>query len=410
MKYLVLVSAVLGLCQAGADEAVTAINLNENNFVSQVSGSPHFVMFFAPWCGHCKRLAPTWEELAGKMNKDVEAEVTIAKVDCTEATALCSAQDVTGYPTLKFFKNGAEKDDGVKYRGQRDLASLEKFINEKLGNEVADEKPAEAASAEATVEAGLHILTEASFAKSVASGDTFIKFYAPWCGHCQKLAPTWDELAKKFEKDAVVKVAKVDCTQHQSVCQEHEVRGYPTLAYFRNGRKIETYKGARNLADLTDFMNTNKEQAGAGGEAAEDGKVPEAEAKKEVVSPVVRLDKDNFDEKIKTGVAFIKFYAPWCGHCKRLAPTWEQLADKFKDNDNVVIAHVDCTAGDNVNRALCDGQGVNGFPTLNIYKDGVKIDEYNGKRDLFDLQEYVESKLSAKDDKKEEKKEEKDEL
>ena len=44
------------------------------------------------------------------MNKDVEAEVTIAKVDCTEATALCSAQDVTGYPTLKFFKNGAEKD------------------------------------------------------------------------------------------------------------------------------------------------------------------------------------------------------------------------------------------------------------------------------------------------------------
>ena len=167
------------------------------------------------------------------MNKDVEKEVTIAKVDCTEATALCSAQDVTGYPTLKFFKNGAEKDDGVKYRGQRDLASLEKFINEKLGNEVPDEKPAEAASEEAKVENGLHILTEASFAKSVAEGDTFTKFYAPWCGHCQKLAPTWDELAKKFESDGKVKVAKVDCTQHQSVCQEHEVRGYPTLAYFR---------------------------------------------------------------------------------------------------------------------------------------------------------------------------------
>ena len=177
---LFLLSVILGLCHAGADEAVSAINLDDNNFISQVSGSPHFVMFFAPWCGHCKRLAPTWEELAGKMNKDVEKEVTIAKVDCTEATALCSAQDVTGYPTLKFFKNGAEKDDGVKYRGNRDLASLEKFINEKLGNEIPDEKPAETASAEAKVENGLHILTEASFPGSVGSGDTFIKFYAPW--------------------------------------------------------------------------------------------------------------------------------------------------------------------------------------------------------------------------------------
>ena len=110
---------------------VAAISLTEANFVSQVSTSPHFVMFYAPWCGDCKRLAPTWEELAGKMN--VEKEVTIGKVDCTEQTALCSAQDVTGYPTLKFFKNGAEKEDGVKYRGNRDLASLEKFIKEKLG-------------------------------------------------------------------------------------------------------------------------------------------------------------------------------------------------------------------------------------------------------------------------------------
>ena len=64
-------------------------------------------------------------------------------------------------------------------------------------------------------------------------GYTFIKFYAPWCGHCQKLAPTWDELAKKFEKDETVKVAKLDCTQAQSVCQENDVKGYPTLAYFR---------------------------------------------------------------------------------------------------------------------------------------------------------------------------------
>ena len=40
----------------------------------------------------------------------------------------------------------------------------------------------------------------------------------------------------------------------------------------------------------------------------------------------------------------------------------------------VSVAHVDCTVEENKNRALCDGEGVNGFPTLNIYKDGVKVD------------------------------------
>ena len=54
-----------------------------------------------------------------------------------------------------------------------------------------------------------------------------------------------------FEKEGPgVKIAKLDCTQHQSVCQEQDVRGYPTLQYFRNGRKMETYKGARSLSEL----------------------------------------------------------------------------------------------------------------------------------------------------------------
>jgi len=393
----VLVISLAGVCLGGADEAVTAIDLTEENFVSKVSASPHFVMFFAPWCGHCKRLAPTWEELAGKKNKDGEKEVTIGKVDCTEQTGLCSAQDVTGYPTLKFFKNGAEKADGVKYRGNRDLASLEKFINEKLGAEVAEEKPAATETAEAKVEAGLHILSEGSFAGTVGSGDTFVKFYAPWCGHCQKLAPVWDELAKKFEADSKVKIAKLDCTQAQSVCQENEIRGYPTLAYFRNGRKVEAYKGARNINDLTDFVKTNKDQPDAA--ATDDGKVPDAP--KEPTNPVVKLDKDNFEEKTKTGVAFVKFFAPWCGHCKRLAPTWEQLAGKFETVDGVMIGHVDCTAGDNANKELCNSNGVNGFPTLNIYKDGVKVEEYNGKRDLSQLQEFVEKHLTVKSGDKE---------
>jgi len=384
-----ILTSMLAICLVNAEEAVSATNLDENNFKDLVSASPHFVMFFAPWCGHCKRLAPVWEELAAKHNKDVDSEVTIAKVDCTIATALCSAQDVTGYPTLKFFKNGAEKEEGVKYRGNRDAASLEKFIAEKLGNEIPAEKPAAAEVVEPVIENGLYILGSASFSSTKSKGDTFVKFYAPWCGHCQKLAPVWDELAKSLESDGQVKIAKVDCTQHQSVCQEQEVRGYPTLAYFRNGRKVETYKGARTLVELKDFVNTQKGEAGK--DETEDGKVPEPKP----ASPVVKLDMDNFESETKTGVAFVKFFAPWCGHCKRLAPTWEELAKKYEDNSDVVIAHVDCTASDNINRPLCDTQGVNGFPTLNIYKEGVKAEEYNGKRDLAELEKFVEKHLAV---------------
>lgn len=390
MWKFVLLVCFSGLVRA-EEEAPAAISLNEKNFKDLVGASPHFIMFYAPWCGHCKRLAPVWEELATKYNTAEEQEVTIAKVDCTVDTALCSAQDVTGYPTLKFFKDGFEKDDGVKYRGNRDAAALTKFIGEKLGNaDPEEEAKAGTESSEPVVENGLYILSEKSFPGVVGKGDTFIKFYAPWCGHCQKLAPAWDELAKAFEKDDQVKIAKVDCTQHQAVCQEHEVKGYPTLAYFRAGSKQETYKGARTLSELKEFVITTKGEAGKA--TSDDGKVPEP-AK---AAAVTKMDKDNFEELVKEGIAFVKFFAPWCGHCKRLAPTWEELAKKYEDVSGVTIGHVDCTADDNANRELCSKHGVNGFPTLNLFKDGVKAEEYNGKRDLAELVAFIEKHLAAK--------------
>ena len=86
-----------------------------------------------------------------------------------------------------------------------------------------------------------------------------------------------------------------------------------------------------------------------------------AAAEEVVKSSVAHINKGNFEAEIKEGITLVKFFAPWCGHCKRLAPTWEELAGKFADTAGVKIAKVDCTEGNNKNREICTAQGVSKF-------------------------------------------------
>lgn len=80
----------------------------------------------------------------------------------------------------------------------------------------------------------------------------FVKFYAPWCGHCKKLAPVWEKLTDTLEDNTAVHIVEVDCTQDVDVCQKYEVSGYPTLKY-GVPPVLQMYQGGRTEEDLIAF-------------------------------------------------------------------------------------------------------------------------------------------------------------
>ena len=93
-------------------------------------------------------------------------------------------------------------------------------------------------------------------------------------------------------------------------------------------------------------------------------------------------------DESKTSVAgkkdwFIKFYAPWCGHCKKMAPIWQQLFELHGNSVNV--AKVDCTANDA--KDLCGLFGIRGYPSLKLLS-GDKVYKFNGARTLDQLVEF----------------------
>jgi len=103
----------------------------------------------------------------------------------------------------------------------------------------------------------VEILTDSTFNQKVSaeSGQNvwFVKFYAPWCGHCKKLAPTWDQLGNTLASSST-KVAKVDCTIEKAVCKRFGIRGFPTLIMIDPvNEKMYSYNGGRGLNDLVSF-------------------------------------------------------------------------------------------------------------------------------------------------------------
>jgi len=334
---------------AGAD----VVELSFDTFSSSVRQGVWLVEFFAPWCPHCKALAPIWDELATKAEG-----FKVAKVDCVSEPAVCEDQSVSGFPTI-FLYSGKESTKAtvesrrMKFTGQRDVESFIQFVKENAkptsASETQSEEPPSSSSSQQEVDpsGGAAITLTADTWAETEKGAWFVEFYAPWCGFCKKLAPLYSDFAALENPKGEFKVAKVNCDESKSICSKYGVNSFPTLKFVMNGEVFD-HVGSQTIADMSSFARGIIE-----------------DASKDDSSAVIELTSNNFERKVmaKDGAWMIDFYAPWCGHCKELAPTWEEFATQAKANgDEINVAKVDCDA----NEALCERFGLAGYPTIKL--------------------------------------------
>merc|ERR1719424_2790660 len=105
-------------------------------------------------------------------------------------------------------------------------------------------------------------------------------------------------------------------------------------------------------------------------------------------SATTELTPSTWDASLASGKSlFVKFFAPWCGHCKKMKPDWDKLADELADSSKVLIADVDCTAD---GKPLCDAKGVKGFPTIKYFSPpDEEGEDYKGGRDFDSLKKFA---------------------
>jgi protein disulfide-isomerase len=263
----------------------------------------------SPSCPHCIDFAPTYQTLyelyytshpSGSGNEDADFtkfyDFRFASLNCAAYGDLCVAHGVGSYPTTILYKDGevAETFKGAKklpvlHAGIESVLEKEKPgtrpTNMKLpqpGDTSSPEPdPVESAVADASKTAKVAPDVTYAAAHRAASKEPrpavtpnpngqsvplsaetfqtlvtmtqepwFIKFYAPWCHHCQAMAPSWDQLAKRME--GRLNIGEVNCDAESRLCKDVRLKGYPTILFFKGGERVE-YDGLRGLGDFVHY-------------------------------------------------------------------------------------------------------------------------------------------------------------
>ncbi|KAL8298551.1 hypothetical protein RB600_003194 [Gaeumannomyces tritici] len=150
----------------------------------------------------------------------------------------------------------------------------------------------------------------------------FIKFYAPWCHHCQAMATSWQQLAKEVK--GRLNIGEVNCDVEARLCKDVHLRGYPTILFFKGGERVE-YDGLRGLGDFIQYAE--KAVDITAGVAEVNAESFEALEKKEDVIFVYFYDHATTSEDF---LALERLPLSLIGHAKLVKTNDPKLYKRFK--------------------------------------------------------------------------------
>ena len=250
------------------------------------------------------------------------------------------------------------------------------------------------------------LLDSTNFDKEVVESKdiVLVLFFASWCGHCKAFSPEYEKAAKALK--GIFKIAAIDANQEKQIGGRYGIRGYPTVKFFGlDKQNPEEYNQARTADAIINFMfdkarnivnsrlNIKASNTNSNTYSNQNSNSNKNNNSNNQKIGVIELTDDNFDNMIfnDDSMWLVAFYAPWCGHCKKLLPEWEAAAAQLKGT--IKLGKIDATA----HQKMAQRYQIQGYPTIKIFSPGKgsskKTEEYQGPRDTSGIVQYALDKL-----------------
>ncbi|TVU14434.1 hypothetical protein EJB05_37904 [Eragrostis curvula] len=461
---------------AAVDPDDSVLTLDASNF-SEVVAKHQFIVveFYAPWCGHCKQLAPEYEKAAAVLKKH-DPPVVLAKVDAYDEKnkELKDKYEVHSYPNIKIIKDGG---NSVRtYGGPRDADGIVEYLKKQVGP-ASIELTSRQDAIHSIGDKGVVLVgvfpefadTEYETFMTVAEkmradydffhttdagilprGDQAVK------GPLVRLFKPFDELfvdSQDFDNGALEKFIEVsgfpmvvtfdaDPTNIKFLERYYSIPSAKAMLFLKfSDERMESFKSQFNeaaeqfSANNISFLIGDVEAADRAFQyfglkesdvpllfvIAQNGKYLNPTIDPDQITPWMKqyiygnltpyvksepIPKVN-DQPVKIVVAnniddvffnsgknvLLEFYAPWCAHCRKLAPILEEVAVSLQDDEDVVIAKMDGTAND-----IPTDLAIEGYPTIYFYSTSGNLLTYEGERTAEGIISFIKENKGPKTD------------